>query len=73
VRTREETTMTVGELIDALRKEPQGLEARVWDHEADEYVPVVQVLYEDGATSVDLLTHHEQTVPADTDGDGEPV
>jgi hypothetical protein len=60
--------MTVAELIAALRKEPQDLEVRVWDHEADEYVPVVQALYEDGSTSVDLLTHHEETVPANECG-----
>lgn len=49
--------MTVRELIAALQKLPQGLDVRVWDHEEDDWLPVVEALYEDGTAAVDLLTH----------------
>jgi len=49
--------MTVGELIEALRKLPPFLEVCVYDAEEDDNVPVVEALLEDGHTTVDLLTH----------------
>lgn len=56
--------MKVSELIAALKKLPQDLPVRVWDEDEDDYVPVVEALYEDGTSAVDLLTHQESgTVP----------
>lgn len=49
--------MTVKELIAALNKMPQDLDVRIWDEEEDDYMPVRQVLYEDGTSAVDLLAH----------------
>lgn len=49
--------MTVGELIAELKKYPEHMQVCVWDHDEDENMPVVQVLQEDGTTTVDLLTH----------------
>jgi hypothetical protein len=36
--------MNVRELIAALQKCPPDMGVCVWDHEADEYIPVVQAL-----------------------------
>jgi hypothetical protein len=55
--------MNVQELIAELKKMPQELEVVVAEAGGDEYVPVVQVLYEDGTSEVALLDHIEKTIP----------
>jgi hypothetical protein len=35
---------------------PPDLEVCVWDEDADEYVPVADVVFEDGTSTIDLLT-----------------
>lgn len=51
-----EGTMTVKEFIALLKTLPQNAEVRVWDADADDYVPVTGALFEDGHTTVDLQT-----------------
>ena len=48
--------MNVRQLIAELQKMPPDLEVRLWDEDEDDFMPVAQVLYEDGTSSVDLLT-----------------
>lgn len=60
--------MTVKELIEELGHVPEGMEVQIWDHQVDDYVPVVQVLYESGCPYITLLTVVEETYPA-TEGD----
>ena len=62
--------MKVHELIAALRKEPPELEVRIWDHDADDWMPVVEALYEDGSSSVDLLTYESGAYPAPPETEG---
>lgn len=47
--------MKVKELIEELKKMPPDLAVRIWVEDADEYVPVGKVLYEDGTSAIDLL------------------
>lgn len=47
--------MKVRELIEALKLMPPDLDAEMWDSDEDDYVPVVSVLYEEGAPYVFLL------------------
>lgn len=60
--------MTVAELIRELRRMPPGLKVTTWDAEADENLPIVQVLYEDGTSAVALLTHAVDVVDAVPEG-----
>ncbi len=62
--------MNVRQLIEELKKMPPDLEVRVWDDLEDVYVPVVQVLYEDGTSSVDLLTDEQAVMAASPDSAG---
>ena len=55
--------MNVRELIAALQKMPPTMEVTIWDHEADENLPVVEVLHEWGHTSVELLAHPSGSRP----------
>lgn len=48
--------MTVGELIAKLEAMPEGMEVCAWNEDEDDYVPIQDVLWEEGHTSVDLLT-----------------
>ena len=48
--------MKVRELIRELKRMPPELQVCVWDAPEDEYVPVVQALFEDGTSHVALLT-----------------
>lgn len=48
--------MTNKELIAALQKLPPDLGVHTWDEKEDDYVPVVEVLYEDGVPYIHLLT-----------------
>ena len=60
--------MTVGELIEALKKLPEYMEAVVWDEEQDDHVPVVEALFEDGSTEIVLLTKPSGALPVHKHG-----
>jgi hypothetical protein len=47
--------MTVSELIEQLKRLPQDAQVRAWDGDADEYQPIKEAIFEDGATAVDLI------------------
>jgi hypothetical protein len=51
--------MKVRELIDALKKMPQELDACIWDEDDQEFVPVQDVLFEEGHSTVDLHALHQ--------------
>lgn len=53
--------LTTATLIAELQRiDPSGtLPIRVWDADADEYVPVYGAIHEEGSTSIDLLTDAE--------------
>lgn len=55
--------MNVRELIECLKKEPQELDVVVWDHDEDEWMTVVQTLFEDGTSHVAMLTRPEVVHP----------
>jgi hypothetical protein len=57
--------MTVIELIAELGRLPPDVDVCVWDHDEDEYMPVVEALLEDGSTHVDLLVRPSGAVPAE--------
>lgn len=57
--------MTVIELIAELGRLPPDMDVCVWDHDEDEYMPVVEALLEDGSTHVDLLVRPSGAVPAE--------
>jgi len=54
--------MTVKELIAQLQALPPDMEVVIWDEEEDEYMPVVEALYEDGCSEIMLLTVEEDHV-----------
>lgn len=55
--------MTVKQLIAQLSKLPQDLDVCVWDHEEDDYMPVVSAFYEDGVSTINLLPFDPEEVP----------
>jgi hypothetical protein len=52
-----ERSMTVRELIAALQRCPPEMDVCVWDHEQDDWMPVVEALNEWGSTHIALLIH----------------
>jgi len=62
--------MTAIELIAKLQKVPPTLQVRIWDEEEDDYVPIKEVLWEDGSAVVDLLTYELETIPVDESEEG---
>jgi hypothetical protein len=54
----------VRELIAELRKLPPEMEVEVWDDAEDEFVPVVQALWESGTSAVHLQTIYSEVVEA---------
>ena len=61
--------MTVEQLISELSSMPKDMEVTIWDAEDDDYVPVVQVLWEYGHSTINLLTTHVDTIPTEFDDD----
>jgi hypothetical protein len=55
--------MNVRELIAALQRCPPSMEVCIWEDQPGEYVPVVEALYEDGSTHIDLLTQPSGAQP----------
>jgi hypothetical protein len=56
--------MTVRELIAALQKCPPELEVVLWGGEdADDWVPVEDALYEDGASHIAILPYASGALP----------
>lgn len=56
--------MTVMELMAELGRCPPDMEVCVWNDAKDDYVPIVEALWEDGTTHVDLLTFPSGSVVA---------
>jgi hypothetical protein len=63
--------MTVQDLIELLQRiDPSGtLPVRLWDGDADEYMPVTGAIFEDGSTGIDLLSDIDLLREADDAGD----
>ncbi len=56
--------MTVGELIAQLKRCPETLDVVMWGGEQDDdWVPVVEALYEDGTTHVAILPYATNSHP----------
>jgi hypothetical protein len=55
--------MNVRELIAALQKCPPDMDVQVWDAEEDDWIDVVQALYEDGVVNIHLLTTEVAVIP----------
>jgi hypothetical protein len=51
--------MTVKELIRMLKEQPPDNEVRIWDADADDYMPVTGCIYEDGGPYVDLQSDED--------------
>lgn len=62
--------MNVRELIAELQKCPPDMEVCIPEIDGDEWVPVLQVLHEDGATHIALMSWVEATVPAEPESHG---
>jgi hypothetical protein len=61
--------MKVRELIAELQKCPPEMNVEVWADEEDDFVPVTQVIYEDGCPEIHLHTGAPVAmVPADPEG-----
>lgn len=59
--------MNVRELMAELQKMPPHLDVVIAETGGDEYVPVVQVLYEDGTSQIALLDQVVETVDVPPD------
>jgi len=55
--------MNVRELIAALQKLPPTMDVCIWDHDEDDWLPVVEALNEDGVIHIALLTRPSGAKP----------